>query len=289
MMRLELNHIVGIQDTEHAPGGIFNPGAFHYEGDTFLICRREQYHDCRVFIPPVLVQPLLNRSARRIKMTLQGYHAGARLEDFRPIWHQDQLYVIHTQVHERRIKPVLGIFDPNTCILRRVDDLALPITLRPVEKNWVLCSDGDALSLIYSLDPYRVFHRGTHQWIQTRMDDPWQPSPVFQPRNSTNLIPLWGGYLGFWHCQWDQWYVQGAYFLDGDLNFVSRTGPLFDGQSVRKGYKPGVLYLSSVTDPGPKDDYLDLWFGVADTSVAHARVLKAEIKYYLEFHGPVEG
>jgi hypothetical protein len=293
MMRLSINTICRPEHRDlFALGGIFNPGAFQYEGDTFLICRREVYHDCRMFIPPVLVQCLSQALlwTNPCEVRLQGYHHGARLEDFRPIWHQDQLYVVHTQVYGGRIKPVLGVLDPNDSTLTRVSEITLPIAINPVEKNWVLGSDGDRLFLVYSLDPYMVFQWDGHDhWDQIRYDDPWQPSPVFQPRNSTNLLPLWGGYLGFWHCQWDQWYVQGAYFLDQDLNFVARTGPLFDGQSVRSGYKPGVLYLSSVTDPGPKDDYLDLWLGIADTSVGHARVAKDEIKYYLDFHGSITG
>ena len=273
-----------------ARGGLYNPGAWRLRPDapTQVLLRREAAYP---FLKRPSLVPLYWCESPGIlgtvlqETTIIGHHADARLEDFRPILFQDQVIVAHTSARDDQIKPVLSLFDPEARTLTRWDDFHLPIRLAPVEKNWVLATDGDTLYTVYALDPFTVFFFDTgHVWRRARLPyrTDWNAAVGKPPRNSCNLLPFAGGYLGWWHLIFDRWYVQGAYWVDWEFSDLRRTGILFDGQDVTDGFKPGVLYLSSQVDRG---DRLELWFGEGDAFTSVATVEKREIAERLGVEG----
>lgn len=278
---------LGAGELPDSVGGLFNPGACVWQSRLLTLIRREQYHDCRTYVPPWLLWAGAEIPSQ--PLTLVGHHRQARLEDCRPFVWKDQILVTHTQVWNGRVKPTLSSLDPLNATLTRWDDLNLPIPLQRVEKNWVLVSDAqEELYLIYSLSPLIIFQRmGEGKWVQCTFDAGWKLP--FLPRCSTHLLPMWGGYLGFWHTKLDYQYVHGAYWLDGKLDFGARTGILFDSADVRSGFKPGVRYLSSWTPELNSGDHLRLWCGLADTSIESSLISTAQLKHALEFGGPLDG
>lgn len=263
--------LAGPSEGLEAGGGLYNPGAWHDPiGDNvWLLLRRERAYPFikRPSVPPVVAFVTPTGLCLSHTVSIIGHHADARLEDFRPILHRGQVIVAHTIARDDGIKPGLSILEGTT--LTRWDDLNLPIALAPVEKNWVLASDGETLFLVYSLDPLVVFARldGAINggWWRRLFVEPthWTSALGKPPRNSCNLVPFDGGWLGWWHIVLDQWYVQGAYWLDASFTLRARTGVLFDGQDVRDGFKPGVLYLSSqvLREAGGT---ISLYFGEGD-------------------------
>jgi hypothetical protein len=160
--------------------------------------------------------------------------------------------------------------------LQRFDDLDLPMTIRPVEKNWVLFEHDDALHCLYGLDPLRIFRRaGDGTWsLVVDADNGWAAGLERTLSNSTNLIPFDDGYLGFWHTIVCDRYVQGAFLLGHDLSIQSRTGVLLDGAWVRDGFKPGVLYVSALVEDAGR---VLAFYGEGDAHTGVALFDRAEL------------
>ena len=156
----------------------------------------------------------------------------------------------------------------------------MPIDLAPVEKNWVLFEHDGALHCLYRLDPLTVFVRdGERSWrLVRREENGWSAAFENVLSNSANLIPFMGGYLGFWHSIVDHRYVQGALLLDGSLQIRYSTGVLLDGEGVRHGYKPGVIYVSALVQ---HRGHILAFFGEADAhcgvAILDAALLEAEL------------
>jgi predicted GH43/DUF377 family glycosyl hydrolase len=229
-------------------GGIYNPGAVVEDGVIRLLCRREIDYRFTSFVYPELIT--LDASTLAVldtrTLTRVGYRDGVRLEDFRSLMFEGMHLVVHTTVDGRTIRPSLSRILDDT--LQPFDDLALPIELQRVEKNWVLFEHGGALHCLYKLDPLTIFRRAPDgSWTCIVEDENgWSGSVAGTLSNSTNLVPFEGGYLGFWHTIDDGRYVQGAMFLNADLEITYATGTLLDGGDVREGFKPGVLYVSAL-------------------------------------------
>lgn len=279
----------GPGDLADSAGGLYNPGAWRTDaGAVALILRREaQPPPYTTSVAPVLIPaltPQMTPAALAYRVACVGYHAGLRLEDFRPCVFAGQTLVTHTTVDVAHglIQPMLSTLAVDAGVLTRQDDLALPLVTQPVEKNWVLLPDQvhDALRLVYALDPLLIYTRQPTGWVRTT----WQPTDWTRalgkpPRNSCHLIPFAAptgepGWLGWWHTLIDRTYVQGAYWLDGACTLRARTGILFNGQAVHDGFKPGCLYLSSQVDV-PAETSVALYFGEGDaytawTSVSYA-------------------
>src|SRR5208283_3130002 len=131
------------------------------------------------------------------------------------------------------------------------DDFDLPINLAYVEKNWVLFEHHGELHCLYRLDPLTIFSRNVHGWrLIKEEENGWADQYPCMLSNSTNLIPFLDGYLGFWHTVLEGRYVQGAFLLDSDLRIKHKTDILLDGAAVQEGYKPGVLYVTSLVAHG---------------------------------------
>ncbi len=268
-LRIEHRRLVSRGDIPGSNGGIYNPGAVWRGGAILLLCRREI--DYR-FTPAVFPE-LLTFDPDTLELTdyrtlrTSGYPREARLEDFRCLAFRDLTLVAHSLVRRHRIKPVISVVDGHT--LRPFDAFELPVDAARVEKNWVLFVHEGALHCLYKLDPLTIFvrsRRGTWRLVK-RTDNGWAWQIAHTLSNSANLLPFEGGYLGFWHTTAEDRYVQGAYFLTRDLRLKYRTGVLLDGRDVRDGFKPGVLYVSSLL----ADDRRVLAFygeGDAHTSVA---------------------
>jgi predicted GH43/DUF377 family glycosyl hydrolase len=255
-------------------GGIYNPGAFRDGDEIALLCRREiDYRFTTLAFPEIVrLDPcsLIVRGHRTLWR--EGFPEHSRVEDFRPLVVEGRTLVEHTLVLPGRIKPVLSEIRHDALVL--ADPFDLPIAARPVEKNWVLFEHRSRLHCLYSLDPLTIFVRdglpdgAASIWHLVKEEDTgWAADFRRTLSNSTNLVPFDNGYLGFWHSIVDDRYVQGAFLLDRDLSLAAKTGVLFDGAAVTRGYKRGVLYVSSAV---VQHDRVLVFYGEADahTSVA---------------------
>jgi predicted GH43/DUF377 family glycosyl hydrolase len=273
-----------IMSRGHIPGsdgGIYNPGAVKRGSAIVLLCRREiDYRFSHVVHPECLtldagsLEVVERRTLRR-----RGYADDARIEDFRSIDHRGEALVIHTQVRQRQVRPVLArIVDDRIEI---AEPIALPLAMAPIEKNWVLFEHDGALHCLYQLDPLTVLvRRRDGVWrLVKREDNGWADGFRMPLSNSANLIPFMDGYLGFWHSVVERRYVQGALLLDRDFRLRFRTGILLDGGMVTAGYKPGVLYVSALVE---HERSILAFYGEGDahTSVAifDASELAAELR-----------
>ena len=270
----------GPREVDGSDGGLYNPGAWYdHDGELWTLLRREPVARCgdEVRSPILTHWPFGFRALRDVPFVGRLVD---RQEDCRPFLYRGETLVVHTEVPngvlsssvrsagiQPRMSRLVWEHDEvdDTCCLRAADQLALPRLLDPVEKNWVLLTRHDDLYLVYSLDPLVIYRRLVPgQWhLAVYQETDWTRRTGKPPRNSTHLLPFDGGWLGWWHLIFDGSYVTGAYWLDEKLTLQARTGILFDGQDVREGYKPGVLYLSSYVREDA--DHLRLFWGEADT------------------------
>ena len=260
--------LVSRGDLPGSNGGIYNPGAILHSGSFLMLCRREidyRFSDC-VFpelfcIDPQSLAVTSHRTLRRGR-----FPEGARIEDFRCIEFDGEVLVVHPLVHDGRTRPIISRIAGDH--LEPVDDFQLPFATRAVEKNWVLFVRNGALHCVYALDPLVVLARGGDgAWTVVMQEDTdWACEFDEMLSNSANLVPFMHGYLGFWHTRVNDRYVQGAYLLGQDLRLRCRTGILLDGADVTTGWRPGVLYVSSLV---LHDGHVHAFYGEGD---AHASV-----------------
>lgn len=250
-MSLRVTHkrVVSRGDIPGSNGGVYNPGAVLSGAAIFMLCRREIDYRFTPFVFPesLILDPGTFGVIRRRTLKRGPYPEGCRIEDFRCICFDGMLLAAHCLVEPARIKPAISrIVDD--CI-EPYDDFNLPITIARVEKNWVLFEHRAALHCLYQLDPLTIFVREDGGWRLVKKEESgWANEYPRILSNSTNLIPFLDGYLGFWHTIVDGRYIQGAFVLSRDLEIKYKTGVLLDGAAVREGYKPGVLYVSSLVE-----------------------------------------
>lgn len=268
-------------DLPGSDGGLYNPGAV-LDGDRIeLVVRREiDYrfttlaHAERVVLDAADLALVEHRTLAR-----RGYPDDARIEDFRPIRFRGETLVVHTLVRPGSIRPVLARATDRE--LELVGPLELPLATTPIEKNWVLFVHEDELHCLYRLDPLTVFARDRRgRWhLRKRVDNGWGDRFPGMLSNSANLVPFDGGQLGFWHSLVDERYVQGAMLLDDRLDLACATGVLLDGNDAARGYKRGVLYVSSLVVHG---DRVLAFYGEGDAhsgvAVFDARALAGALR-----------
>ena len=247
-LRAVHRRILSLGDVPGSDGGIYNPAAVAQGSSILLLCRREiDYRfTAKVYPEAVLVDPESFAVTRHWTLRKRGFPRGSRIEDFRTIDFRGDLLVVHTLVTKERIRPVISRVTGSR--LEPCDDLDLPLDAGRVEKNWVLFERDGALYCLYGLDPLTIFVRGRRgSWALVRRERTgWADEIEGTLSNSTNLIPFLGGALGFWHTRRHGRYVQGAFLLDAGMRIRFRTGVLLDGAEVHEGFKPGVLYVSSL-------------------------------------------
>ena len=268
-------------DLPGSEGGVFNPGAVLDGSTIVLVARREVDPNGAADVEAELVRLDVDTLAVLEHRTLvKGPHvAGRRIEDFRCIQFDGMLLAVHSLVlSDRCIKPVISRVTETG--LEPFDAFDLPIDLAPVEKNWVLFAHDGRLHCLYKLDPLTIFARtgrGTWELVKEE-ENGWADELPRTLSNSVNPIPFAGGYLGFWHTILGSRYVQGALLLGPDLEIAQRTDILLDGDRVKEGFKPGVLYVSALI---PHRDTVLAIYGEGDwhTSVAafDASALAAEL------------
>ena len=250
-------------------GGIYNPAAVALGPAILLICRREVDYLFTADVHPeaLLVDPDSFAVLRHWTLRKRGFPRGSRVEDFRILALGEELLVAHTLVTKAGIRPVMSRVAGRR--LEPIDRMRLPIATDRVEKNWVLFERDGGLYCIYRLDPLTIFvrvRRGSWRLVRHERNG-WAGEVEGSLSNSANLIPFLGGRLGFWHTRRHGRYVQGAFLLDADLRIRHRTGVLLDGADVRDGFKPGVLYVTSLVQH--RDRVLAFYGeGDAHTSVA---------------------
>lgn len=281
MIRAERRRLIARGEFPDSRGGIYNPGAVVENDVIMLLCRREVNYEFTTAVHPEIIVIDRQSLAVRSHRTLQklGSHAGVRIEDFRLIDFNGQRLVTHTVVTASGIKPAISrITDAG---LEPFDPFDLPLALNRVEKNWMLFEHESRLHCLYRLDPLTILVQSSrHRWeLLKEEDNGWSARYPGLISNSANLIPFDGGYLGFWHTVVGGRYVQGALRLDRDLSIAAVTGVLLDGAEIRDGFKPGVLYVSSLVAQG---DRILAFYGEADShtgvAIFDADALASELR-----------
>ena len=282
--------IVSRGDIPGSDGGIYNPGAIKRGSGIVLLCRREIDYRFTPFVHPEQLTLDADTLAIREHRTLRRHDAldGVRIEDFRCIDYRADALVIHTTIRAGRIRPALSRVVAGT--LEPAGPIELPIATAPIEKNWVLFDHDDTLHCVYQLDPLTIFARqeGGDWRLVRREHNGWADRFRNPLSNSANLIPFMDGYLGFWHSIVDRRYVQGAVLLGRDLTIQYRTPVLLDGGTIRTGFKPGVLYVSSLVEHG---NNVLAFYGEGDAHTSVAIFDAAELASELRRHPfvPVAG
>lgn len=248
-------------------GGLYNPTVWtDPDGTERMLVRREADYTWKRPSYPTVIDP---QGRQHTTLIPHGFKENARIEDCRAFRWRDHVLASHVEyvVRARPISQRLSTIDGDRLV--KWDDWTLPVPFQPVEKNWVLATDGDDLFCVYSLDPLIVCRRtadGT--WALVHKHETGMTKAFGKPlHNSTHLVPFDDGYLGFWHYILDRSYVTGAYWLDRHFRFCRRTPILIDGSWVQEDvYKRGVCYISSAKI---RNEQVTLFYGEGD---AHSGV-----------------
>lgn len=251
-LTIPCRRLISRGDLPGSDGGIYNPGATLTRDGIVLVPRREIdlrfstiAHAERVVLDPDTLALVSHRTLAR-----RGYPEDVRLEDFRTIEHRGQSLAVHTVVRPGSIRPMISRLGERT--IEPADPVALPFATPWIEKNWALFEHEGRLHMLYRLDPLTILARDdAGAWrLVKRVHNGWGDRFRKMLSNSANLVPFDGGLLGFWHSIVGERYVQGALKLDRNLDLVAATGVLLDGKRVRRGVKPGVLYVSALVVRG---------------------------------------
>lgn len=263
-------------------GGLYNPSVWtDLDGTQRLLVRREMDYTWQRPSFPTVVDTV---SWQGTTLAFEGFDAKSRIEDCRAFRWREHVLVTHVeyvpgpgQIIYQRLSKKIGD------ALEKWDPWALPrhVPIRPVEKNWVLGSNGDDLFMVYSLDPLIVCRRVRDGIWKLVHGYPTGLTKAFgkELHNSTHLLPFDGGYLGFWHYILDRSYVTGAYWLDAAFHLRRRSPILVDGAWVQGNvYKAGVCYISSAAIEG---DDVKLYYGEGDSHSGVATIAISDIRSVL--------
>lgn len=248
---IEVKTLFRAGDVENSAGGIFNPsGAIMPDGANYTIYRTENDYDVLKGYKHNSASPYLVVDGVGRHLTT-NFAEGTRVEDFRLFNHKNFLCCSHSIItknlqDEMSCEVVISTIHENQ--LRCYPKVNLPITIQPIEKNWVFFVESEILYCVYSLSPYLIFkcYEGG-MWEQVmikQLEINWFHKHQYIC-NSTHPILVQGYYLMFFHTKENGIYYHGAVLLDKttkEILYVTQNNiPITTGNG---GMQPGLNYVS---------------------------------------------